>query len=214
MDGFGEWHEIANNRMTIMKEQIKEYALSLYRDIPATVYEGLLSVFCLGVVIIIAFWGFRNGWRKIAGLVLAEFVFLIYCSTVIFRTAADGNGHEFKPFWSYEAIENGRSELIAENVMNVVVFIPIGALLGFMVNGARCTVMKELLIVLIVAMGISLSIEAMQYFFHRGFAETDDVMHNTIGCIVGYMLVLSVARLYKSGIAERRVHGSRGSISD
>lgn len=64
------------------------------------------------------------------------------------------------------------------------------------------------LITLAVGMGISVSIEAMQYFFHRGFAETDDVMHNTIGCILGYMLVLLVARLCKSGIAERRVHCS------
>lgn len=34
--------------------------------------------------------------------------------------------------------------------------------------------------------------EAMQYFFHRGFAETDDVMHNTLGCILGYSLWLMV----------------------
>ena len=188
-----------------MKEQIKEYALSLYRDIPVTVYEGLLSVLCLGIVIIIAFWGFRNGWRKIAGLVLAEYVFLIYCSTVIFRTAADGNGHNFRPFWSYEAIENGRSELIAENVMNVVVFVPIGLLLGFFTQKAQNT-QKELWrtrmtrIPLIIGTGmiISVTIEAMQYFFHRGFAETDDVMHNTIGCILGYILVRG-SRLMMNG---------------
>lgn len=39
---------------------------------------------------------------------------------------------------------------------------------------------------MMVGMGISLSIEVMQYFFHRGFAETDDVMHNTTGCLIGY----------------------------
>ncbi len=205
-----------------MKEQILKYFELLYEDIPMAVYEGLLSVLCLGVVVILACYGLKRGWRKIAGLILAEYVFVIYCSTVIFRTAADGNGYEFKPFWSYEAIEDGRSELLAEKLMNVVVFIPIGVLLGFMVHGSRLTVTfgsglkvhGAWLITLAVGMGISLSIEAMQYFFHRGFAETDDVFHNTIGCIVGYMLVLSVARLCKSVIAERRVHGSRGSISD
>lgn len=38
-------------------------------------------------------------------------------------------------------------------------------------------------------MGISVSIEVIQLVTKRGFAETDDVMHNTVGCIVGYMLV-------------------------
>ena len=36
---------------------------------------------------------------------------------------------------------------------------------------------------------ISVSIEEMQYFFHRGFAETDDVMHNTLGCLIGWFMV-------------------------
>ena len=36
-----------------MKEQITEYVISLYRDIPMAVYEGLLSVLCLGTVAII-----------------------------------------------------------------------------------------------------------------------------------------------------------------
>lgn len=167
-----------------MKDQILDYFESLYKDIPMAVYEGLLSVLCLGVVIIFAFYGLKRGWRRIIGLILGEYVFVIYCSTVIYRTEVDGNGHEFKPFWSYEAIENGRSELLVENIMNVVVFVPIGMMLGSLLR-----VKGSWLIAMMVGMGISLSIEAMQYFFHRGFAETDDVMHNTIGCILGYMLV-------------------------
>ena len=180
-----------------MKEQIAEYVISLYRDIPVVIYEGLLSVLCLEAVAIIVCYGLRRGWRKIAGLILVGYMFVIYCSTVFFRTVADGNGHEFKPFWSYESIRDGRAELLVENIMNVVVFIPIGILLGGMVQGARCTVKKELLIALMVGMGISLSIEAMQYFFHRGFSETDDVIHNTLGCMIGYILVKGLRFLVK-----------------
>lgn len=192
-----------------MKGQIAEYVISLYKDIPMAVYEGLLSVLCLGVVVVIICYGLKRGWRKIAGLILAEYVFVIYCSTVIFRKASEGVGHDFSPFWSYIAIHEGRTELLAENIMNVVVFVPLGILLGSLLR-----VKGSWLIALLIGLCISISIEVMQFFFHKGFAETDDVMHNTIGCILGYMLVLSVARLCKSVIAERRVHGSRGSISD
>lgn len=164
-----------------MKEKIADYVVSLYKDIPMAVYEGLLSVLCLGIVVIIAINGLKRGWRKVAGLLLAEYVFVIYCSTVIFWTAADGNGHEFRPFWSYGAIEDGRSELLVENMMNVVVFVPLGLLLGSLLR-----VKGSWLMALLFGLCFSVSIEVMQFVLKRGFAETDDVMHNTLGCFIGY----------------------------
>lgn len=163
-----------------MKELFGQYLTKLYQDVPQEVYVGLLALFCFGAVIIIACCGLKHGWRKIVGLLLAEYVFVIYCSTVIFRTAADGNGHEFEPFWSYKAIENGRVELLAENMMNVVVFVPVGILLGLTCHNVRWWQVSYICFL------ISVSIETMQYFLHRGFAETDDVMHNTLGCLIGY----------------------------
>ena len=47
------------------------------------------------------------------------------------------------------------------------------------------------------------TIEAMQYVFHRGFAEVDDVMHNTIGCIFGNILVQG-ARFMGNGVKNCR----------
>ena len=181
-----------------MREQIAEYVISLYRDIPMAVYEGLLSVLCLGAVVIIACYGLKRGWRKIAGLLLVGYVFVIYCSTVIFRKVSEGAGYEFKPFWSYEAIHNGRQDLLVENIMNVVVFIPVGMILGsWPRNGSWLRVKGSWLIVTVIGCSISISIEAMQFFYHRGFAETDDVMHNTIGCIAGYILVHGLRLMVK-----------------
>lgn len=160
-----------------------QYLIDLYQSVPQKVNVCLLSVFCLGAVVIIAFKGFRKGWRFVAGLLLTEYISLLYCSMVLFRPYSEDAGHDFTPFWSYEAIENGRSELLAENVMNVIVFVPVGMMLGCAFRSM--TWWKTLLI----GCGISFSIEVIQYVFHRGFAETDDVMHNTIGCILGYILV-------------------------
>lgn len=181
-----------------MKELFRQYLIDLYQSVPQEVYEGLLSVFCLGAVVVIAFKGFRKGWRYVAGLLLIEYIALLYCSMVICRPYSEDVGHDFTPFWSYAAIQKGRIELIPENVMNAVVFVPVGILLGSMLRGKG-----SWLIALMVGMVISISIEAMQYVFHRGFAETDDVMHNTVGCVLGYIMVKG-ARLCKSGIAERR----------
>ena len=38
---------------------------------------------------------------------------------------------------------------------------------------------------LLIGAGISVSIEALQFVFMKGFSELDDVFHNTLGCVIG-----------------------------
>jgi len=71
--------------------------------------------------------------------------------------------------------------------MNVIVFIPVGMILGSLLR-----VKGSWLIVLLIGCSISVTIEALQFWFMKGFSEVDDVMHNTVGCIVGYILVKGV----------------------
>lgn len=145
------------------------------------VYEGLLSIFSLGLVIFIAWKGFKTGLRYFVVLLLIEYTILMFCSTILFRTSCETRQYDFHPFWSYS-----RPDLFVENIMNVVVFIPVGLLLGIAFK--QMTWWKALLI----GCGISVTIEALQFFFMRGFSEVDDVMHNTLGCILGYSLWLMV----------------------
>ena len=166
-----------------MRDQFKKYFLSLYQDIPQEVYEGLLSVFCLGVVVFIGWKGFKIGLRYSAALLLVEYIFLRFCSTVIFRATGETRQYDFHPFWSYQAIQEGREDLLAENIMNVVVFVPVGLLLGIAFK--QMTWWK----VLLIGCGISAVIEALQFFLMRGFSELDDVMHNTVGCLIGWLMV-------------------------
>lgn len=67
--------------------------------------------------------------------------------------------------------------------MNVVVFIPVGLLLGIALK--QMTWWKALLI----GCSISVIIESLQFLFKRGFSEVDDVMHNTVGCLIGWLMV-------------------------
>ena len=113
-----------------MREQFRTYIVSLYHNIPTEVYEGLLSVFCLGLVVFIAWKELKTGLRYSAILLLVEYIFLLFCSTIIFRATGETSKYDFHPFWSYKAIQEGRIELLPENIMNVVVFIPVGMILG------------------------------------------------------------------------------------
>lgn len=173
-----------------MKEIFRKKMIELYQDVPAGVYEGLLYTLCIGALLLLAVLGVKKGLRYTAGLMLVEYVFMLFCSTLYFRQSVESRGYDFTPFWSYKAIQEGKAELLPENIMNVVVFVPVGLLLGCVFRNMSC------LRVLLFGAAISISIEALQYFYHRGFAETDDVMHNTVGCLMGYGVFLAIHGLW------------------
>ena len=157
-----------------MKEEYRTYILSLINGIPQNVYEEYGTILCIGIVIFLA-WKGKNAGSYIARLVLLEYTILIYYSTVLCRIAKESRGYNFTPFWSYE-----KSELLVENVMNVIVFVPVGLLIGY--SFSRWSYWK------VIGFGclFSISIEVLQFAYNRGFCELDDVIHNTLGCILGY----------------------------
>lgn len=164
----------------------KAYLLDLINGVPHEVYIILLVVFCVGAIILIGVRGRQKGIRSALGLLLTEYVILLYASTVIFRKAAKVREYDFTPFWSYN-----KPELFEENIMNVVVFVPVGLIIGTQI--AQKT-QKGWLVAILVGAGLSVGIETLQFVFKKGFSEVDDVMHNTIGCIIGY----GVYRLIRS----------------
>ena len=88
------------------------------------------------------------------------------------------------PFWSYWDY-GGHSyflEMFGENILNVLLFMPIGFLSGCGLQGM--TFKKALFL----GGGFSVFIELLQFVFKKGFCETDDVIHNVLGCLIGYGL--------------------------
>ncbi len=92
----------------------------------------------------------------------------------------------------------GREALLPENVMNMMVFIPVGLLLGCVF---RCMNWWK---ALLIGGGISVSVEVLQFVTSKGFTETDDVMHNTLGCLLGYG-TYSIGRYVYERLSKRSV---------
>ena len=162
------------------KELFIKYLFDLYEEVPLCLYVVLGVVFCVGVVLLFFSYGKIKGLIYSSRLLLFEYILLAFCSTVFFRTDNEEYGPILLPFWSYIAIPKGSSQLIAENIMNVLVFVPIGTLLGCSFRRIRWWK------VLLIGFGVSVTIEVLQLVFKKGFSETDDVMHNVLGCMMGY----------------------------
>ena len=176
---------------------IKYYLYHLNHDIPQVVYCGLLITFFLGVILQIFKKGIHIG-HDISKLLLVEYILILYLLTVVYRKEGNVRKYDFMPFWSYKEIIDGKELLLVENIMNILIFVPIGILLGcsFRTMSWKLCLLTGCL--------LSVCIEIFQFMLKRGFTEFDDVMHNTLGCMMGYGLY-SLIRYGYEWIHKRRV---------
>ena len=168
-----------------MEQVLRVYGGTVASGVPVEIYWGLLGLFVVGLLVLIWWKGLRRGLRYGAVLLLVEWVFLVLCAIVFFRETSAERGYNLMPFWSYWDYggHNYFVEMFGENILNVLLFVPIGFLTGCGLQGMT---FKK---VLILGGGLSVFIELLQLIFKKGFCETDDVIHNVLGCIIGYGLV-------------------------
>lgn len=121
-----------------------------------------------------------------------KYVFCIlsgtYVAVVLWITLFSRIGNEYRgflyPFHSYIKILRGNKTFLLENFENIVLFVPLGIIL-------KCVGVKTLKKTTKIGFSISLSIEFLQALFSLGIFECDDLMHNTLGTMLGYCLIKS-----------------------
>lgn len=112
---------------------------------------------------------------------LAEYVFIVLSSTILCRASMETHRLELMPFWDICAIKNHIPEVsIWDIILNIVLFTPFGLLLTALKSNWAWWKIAA------VGLLLSLTIEISQYFLARGVAQTDDLMNNTLGAIVGF----------------------------
>ena len=152
----------------------------VYASAPQWLYDILLMVLCT-----VAIWIFsrqkliRTKLRRLLGVIYVEYLILLMGATVIFRDSTCALGVEFLPFWNYTYVTQ---EVILETVLNIVMFIPVGFCSAVFLK--RPVMLK----IFLLSMTLSCTIEITQYLLERGFCETNDVMNNTAGGMLGYWL--------------------------
>ena len=106
-------------------------------------------------------------------------LFGAYIAAVLWITLFSRLGTERRnfllPFHSYKMIVTGEWRPLLENVGNVILFIPLGVAL-------KCAGVRDIKKVGFLA---SLLIEIIQLTFALGTFECDDLIHNTLGAVIG-----------------------------
>lgn len=120
--------------------------------------------------------------------------FLLILKMTLFGRKMGDRELELLPFYTVPY----NDEAIRMMLMNVVLFLPFGLTAPY----ALYKIKKQWHrwgICIVLGLGISLGIEIIQYYFRLGIAETDDVLCNTFGCILGVSadILASIVRKYK-----------------
>lgn len=125
----------------------------------------------------------------IAAALLIAYIFLILAVTVLSRSQLAVKTLIYSPFWKYLEIIRGSEKaysLATEILLNILMLVPVGFLLPMLVD--KNTLLYGFL--------CCLSIEVFQLVTRRGYFEVDDLLHNTLGVVVGYLLYLLLKKLF------------------
>jgi len=109
---------------------------------------------------------------------LVGYVFFVFCVTILFRESSGDLRYCVDPFWSYDVLNY---KVIAQLILNVLLFIPLGFLLGVTMKRERWTQPIK------IGCLLSVIIEITQLFTHRGVCNIDDFIHNILGCSIGFL---------------------------
>ena len=135
---------------------------------------------------------------------LTRLVFIIYIigllsltfivrETMILRTP-DNRGVVLEPLREIDAMLHQPNHFFwfMQIFLNILLFVPFGFLLPIISERFR-----SFWLTTVTGFVFSAGIETMQYITGRGLTEVDDVINNTAGALIGYILYVGAMWLYK-----------------
>lgn len=151
-------------------------------SIPSTIFV-LILVCCLWYIITLKT---QKMQQKKLWQIFNLLLFFVWFICVIYMTIFSRNSKtemNLIPFhFVMDAIKTGNEEFFRTGWMNVLLFVPGGMWLSYgMVKSTRIKRFLSIVSFIIISIGI----EIIQWYYKLGTVETDDVICNTLGAIIG-----------------------------
>ncbi len=163
------------------------YEIIMTHNRPWSVMELVIFFILLSFVTTVVVWLVRKGKIVYSQAAAAEllFVFLmvVLASTVFTRTSNGEYSYQLALFWSWREAALGDKGILEEILLNIVLLMPAGCLFPFVFH-RKIPAVRALLTGAL----FSLFIEVCQLIFCRGLFEWDDMLHNSLGAMLGCML--------------------------
>ena len=152
-------------------------AVSCY--LPCGLAAGVLAVLILDAVNRARIRKGKESFPIVPGSILCVYFVIMLFITFLSRENGSRNGIDLELFSTW-GINKRNNALVVENVL---LFVPYGFICAWALRGARRLIPNALL-----GLATSLGIETMQLVTRRGYFQIDDVLTNTLGMVVGYLV--------------------------
>ena len=125
-------------------------------------------------------------WRK----AFVAYSGLILLVTLLSRKSVPEREPAFIPFWSWaEVLQQKDIGMLYDILLNILLFVPFGCLLKMAFGKIG------LWTGWLVGFLLSMAIEVCQLAFHLGMFEWDDMLHNSLGCLIGCAAAAGIQRV-------------------
>ena len=153
-------------------------------------------VFLFGIIFYAMFYSLQvKGYTKkspskvsstVCGITLSLNCSFIFIMTLFGRKIRENHRFDLKPFGSYYyAFTEGNMEILLQIFINIAMYIPFGFLLPCCFK-----LFEKYWNIIYVAIGSSVIIELIQVVFKIGLFEVDDIISNTLGSVIGFLIYI------------------------
>ena len=119
---------------------------------------------------------------------LAAYIYIVIGITLLSRSESGTRGASFELFRTFRNTFSARKQIYE----NVLMFVPYTVLLYGLAKPFR-----RWWIALLMGAGSSLLIEVTQWVTRTGYFEVDDILTNTVGMVLGYLMCRTIEKVYK-----------------
>lgn len=181
--------------------------IDIFKEILVVIYRLPIAILIILTVMLIfgamLFWlHFIKDKNQsfVSLLALLMSIFFVLAVTILSREFGSVRELSLTPFASWaDYFKGNNAEFLRTNIFNMLLFMPFGASL-YAVGYPNLSVKKCLIITVTAAFVLSFGVESAQFILQCGETETDDVIHNVLGAVLGMLLAGNVCDLYGSCI--------------
>lgn len=163
-------------------------------------------------------WGvFNSQINKIkipVNILVSIFSFIVIAYATLFRQEMGNTDIELRPFYTF-VLAQEQPEMYRTFFMNALLFVPLGLSMPYVLS--RKPRKWIIVIPIVFACLLSAGIEFLQYYYHLGRCETDDVIANTLGAAVGtfsYLLYIRILKNREESLMNSKINDNQKLLLD
>lgn len=135
--------------------------------------------------------------QAVSLIVLVAYLEIVFASTVFTRVPTVRQ-YKLIPLWSWwNVIVNHDAYLLKEILLNITLFIPVGILIAVIMSSVIFQPWRKMSVISVAGLMISVMIEMLQLILKRGLFEWDDMIHNGLGCMIGWVMIELIYNIWK-----------------